>query len=476
MKKRISALILTVIVSLSATACKGARNPASSTPDTSSPVTESKAESVTESETASESDITPPEETAIESDPVTTPPPSTETPETTQIGESSDENTSEAPNEEKYTAGGIITEAMKQNSVLNEGNKVRLAEFLKKAQLGEDITVGFIGGAITEGTGAGNELCYARLTTDWIQSICPQSKVRYVNAGISNTGSYIGVHRVTEALLSKNPDLVFVEFSVDDTAENLERNIASYDSLLRTIWHYETKPAIITIATTEADGTSFQQHHADIIKTYDLPMISYADAILEVIKNGEILWSDISDDNVHPNTAGHSALSQMLCSYITKIAMELDSISGRESNFVAKATPAGFENGRLITSSNTVPAKNSGFVLKSGYFGGFDGVWSAVASFNSPYPEDVNLTFEVEAKTIGLLYGKLTTYAATTADIYIDDELVATVNSNFTDGLDNYVDCIHLKSFGETAKHTVKIVPKYKDGNTTFYVTGLAIS
>ncbi len=455
MKKKLLALILVVCVTLSATACQSGQNDSSSSPATSSTETESKTESKEESKTESK------EET-------------TEAPESSE--ESSKEESSEAPADEKYVAGGEITQGMKDISVLNEGNKVRLAEFLKKTQLGEDVTVGFIGGSITQGSSAGNELCYAKLTADWLQSICPQSKVNYVNAGIGATGSYIGVHRVTNDLLSKNPDLVFVEFSVNDTTENTQRNIEAYDSLLRTIWNWETKPAIITIATVQENGTSFQQYHSEIVKKYDLPMISYGDAILSVINKGDIAWKEISDDNIHPNVEGHNALSQMLCAYITDVAANLDSITGEESDFTVKASTAGFENGKLLTPNNTEPSANSGFMFKKGFFGGFDGMWIAIGSDAKPYADDVNLTFEVEAKSIGLLYGKLTTDNATSADIYIDGELVATINAAFPGGWGNYVECAHLKSFTETAKHTVKIVPKTKDGGAAFYVNALAIS
>lgn len=465
MKKRLLALILAACVTLSATACQGSQNNSSSSPATSSTESESKTESEEESKTESKEES---------KEDVTQEPESSEAPDNSEE-ESSKEESSEAPVDEKYVAGGEITQGMKDISVLNEGNKVRLAEFLKKTQLGEDVTVGFIGGSITQGTSAGNDLCYAKLTAKWLQSICPQSKVEYVNAGIGATGSYIGVHRVTEDLLSKNPDLVFVEFSVNDTTENTQRNIESYDSLLRTIWNYETKPAIITIATVQENGTSFQQYHSEIVKKYDLPMISYGDAILSVIKKGDIAWKEISDDNIHPNVAGHDALSQMLCSYITDVASNLDSITGEESDFTVKASTAGFENGKLLTPANTEPT-NSGFVLKDISFGGFKGTWIAVGSESNPCPEDANLTFEIEAKSIGLLYGKLTSAKASTADIYIDGELITTVNAAFPGGWGNYVECVHLKSFTETAKHTVKIVPKTKDGNCLFYVNALAIS
>lgn len=491
MKKRLLALILAACVTMSVTACQDNQN-TSSAPTSSA--TESKDDSKTESEESkeessdaetsvpesSDTETSAPESSDAETSAPETSDVETAAPESSDVETTTSETTTEKPSDiptnEVYEAGGLITEGMKEISVLNEGNKVRLAKVLKKLAAGEEVTIGYIGGSITQGSSAGNNLCYAKLTTDWFMKTCPNAKINYVNAGIGATGSYIGVHRVTSDLLVKNPDLVFVEFSVNDTTENTQRNIESYDSLLRTIWGYETNPAIITIATVQENGTSFQQYHYDIIKKYDLPMISYGDAILSVIKKGDIAWKEISDDNIHPNVPGHNALSQMLTAYLEDVIAELDSITGDESDFTVKASTAGFENGKLLSPTNTEPAINNGFIKKNGYFGGFDGTWIALASGTKPYPEDVTLTFEVEAKSIGLLYGKLTNATATTAEIYVDNELVTTINAAFPGGWGSYVECAHIKTFNETGKHTVSIVPKAKDGGSLFYVSALAIS
>ena len=75
-----------------------------------------------------------------------------------------------------------------------------------------------------------------------------------------------------------------------------------------------------------------------------------------------------------------------------------------------------------------------------------------------------DLTFKVNAKEIGILYGKYTK-AGCSADVYIDDELAITLNADFTGGWGNYVECAQIKSFDAAGEHTVKIVPKTTDGS-----------
>ena len=103
---------------------------------------------------------------------------------------------------------GRTTEDMVRRSVLNTGNRARLADVMKRAQNGEGITFGVIGGSITQGTGAsGAQDKYAeRALAWWIRSFPDAAaKIQYVNAGIGATDSYIGVHRAARDLLSKDP-------------------------------------------------------------------------------------------------------------------------------------------------------------------------------------------------------------------------------------------------------------------------------
>ena len=130
-------------------------------------------------------------------------------------------------------------EQMITKLMYTQGNPARIAKVLQKLQNGEEVTVAFLGGSITQGTGADNENCY------------PNATVNYVNAGIGATGSYIGVHRCDTQVLSKNPDLVFIDFSVNDESQNNNINKLTYEGLIRKIWQYTTAPGIICIAMTQ---------------------------------------------------------------------------------------------------------------------------------------------------------------------------------------------------------------------------------
>lgn len=62
------------------------------------------------------------------------------------------------------------------------------------------------------------ELCYAYRVYEWWQEKFPKTEVSYINAGIGATTSQFAAARVEKDLLDQKPDVVFVEFSVNDDA------------------------------------------------------------------------------------------------------------------------------------------------------------------------------------------------------------------------------------------------------------------
>ncbi|MBQ9947097.1 MAG: SGNH/GDSL hydrolase family protein [Oscillospiraceae bacterium] len=404
---------------------------------------------------------------------------SSQTDSTPAADESSQPEESKPVEEIPYELGGDLTPTMIANSVLNKGDQTRLAKVIKKLQAGEEVTIAYLGGSITQGSSAGNELCYARLTTDWFEQNFPSAKINYVNAGIGATGSYIGVHRCDSQVLAHDPDLVFIDFSVNDTADRISTNKSTYESLLRKIWKHDSTPAIVTIAMTQEDGTSVQDAHYEIAAKYNIPMISYRNAILDVIDKGYIIWDDISDDNIHPNIPGHAVLTKMITNYIQTVADNVDSIDTSADPELPATGEDGmkFENAQIVLSDSDICKSTGLFEVKANYnFGGFNEPWIAKVKAGSTIdPEKDALVFEVEAQNIGILFGK-TTSASGLLDVYVDDKLVKTINTDFSGGWGNYAEFAEISSFMFAEKHTIKILPRESENAAGYYVSAIMIS
>lgn len=376
--------------------------------------------------------------------------------------------------EVKYELGGELTPTMIANSVLNKGNQARLARVVRKLQTGETVVVAYLGGSITQGSSAGNELCYARLTTNWLEEQFPSAKIKYVNAGIGATGSYIGIHRADRDVLAYNPDLVFIDFSVNDTSDRITTNKATYEGLIRKLWSHDTAPAVVCLAMTQENGTSVQDAHYEIAAKYDIPMISYRNAILDVIDKGYIIWDDISDDNIHPNIQGHAVLTQMITSYLQTVIDNIDAIDAAEPELAeADAMGAKYQNAEIVVPGDERCTDMGLFKEHNMTFGNFGIPW--VAKVPGGTEVTGGLEFTVNAKNVGILYGKMISNGGM-LDVYVDDELMMSINCTFPGGWGSYVEFAEIASFDEAGEHTVKLVPQQSDDAALYYVSALTIS
>ena len=81
--------------------------------------------------------------------------------------------------ENRKSAGNIID---KEAGILNRGNLTRLKGFMNRAAKGERLTVGFIGGSITQGFSATDlDKCYAARIFGWLKKVFPNTEFDYVN-------------------------------------------------------------------------------------------------------------------------------------------------------------------------------------------------------------------------------------------------------------------------------------------------------
>ena len=224
----------------------------------------------------------------------------------------------------------------------NDETDNRIRRVLCKAARGEKITVAGIGGSITEGAWAhshgdiGNnareytedldgEKCWFKRTVDWFRTTFPQTEIHGINAGIGATPSFLGTFRLDQMVLSHKPDLVTVEFSVNDpSAVNSllkDEILEAYESIVRRL--LEAGIAVIQIFLVEQQGESLQKYHLEIADHYNVPAISYHNA---VYPDGNAIceWSKLSPDNIHPNNAGHALLGTCVCNYLDNVLNSTD--------------------------------------------------------------------------------------------------------------------------------------------------------
>ena len=364
------------------------------------------------------------------------------------------------------------TENMLARSLLNRGNTSRLAAKIQRAV--DDpkavTNICYLGDSITAGSGAsGSAKQYTNLITAWWE----ENLSLYVlgtNAGIGATDSYLAVHRAYRDVPSES-DIVFIEFINDQDSEFYQ---ATMDSLVRYCLALENQPAVILIEPSTEGGGSPQSAHLKVAETYDLPMISYHDAIIPEIDAGNFAWKDTSNDNVHPNDAGHAVMAQCVLNLFDQVKDGIEN----ESKEVTPFDPAAVESptgdrfaGATLGSADTpelVEVVDAGTFTESAQFGNFSGGWGSTTGGSA--------VFKIKCKDLGILYHKNISGTFGKVAVKVDDNAAVIVDGDFPGGWGNYPKAEEIFSSDETAEHTVKV--EFINGDTApdFEILGWMIS
>ena len=276
------------------------------------------------------------------------------------------------------------------------------------------------------------------------------------NAGIGATDSYLAVHRVDEEVLSQEPDIIFIEF-INDVDNDFYKS--TMDSLVRKCLSAKNDPAVIMIEMTMEDGTCPQNVHSEIGLKYNIPIISYHDAVLPEVEAGNIAWKDISPDNIHPNDVGHRMLGEMLVRFMSNMVDNIDSYSTDVTPFdgsIESPTGDKYHDATLadMESDLITVTENDGFENNAN-------PWNFQQ--NLTCENGGTATFELEFRNLGMLYYMTTDGKSGIASVTVDGEPVADLNADFTGGWGDYAKNQELVSFDEKAVHTVTVtVPEGK--------------
>ncbi|MDB5328002.1 MAG: hypothetical protein JWM57_3571, partial [Phycisphaerales bacterium] len=225
------------------------------------------------------------------------------------------------------TAGSL------DRAVVDAGDATRFSRVFDKGRRGEPITIGFIGGSITAGYAAHDAPHrYVDRVAAWFARIFPASQVKLINAGVGGTGSDFGALRVQADVLKQQPDVVVVEFAVND--EDNEHAGRTLEGVVRQVLSAPNAPACLLLFMSH-DGRNAQAWHAKVGRHYGLPMVSYRDGLAAEIDAGRLKWADISPDDIHPNDRGHAIAAR----YITHLLDNLLTAMPRGATVPSSSLP-----------------------------------------------------------------------------------------------------------------------------------------
>lgn len=205
-------------------------------------------------------------------------------------------------------------------SFVSLGNNVRLKRAIEKAKAGEDVTVAFIGGSITEGAGAtpSQKTCYSKVAYDcFCKRFGNGENVHYTKAGVGGTSSELGMIRYERDVLGRGaaPDVVIVEFAVNDEGDETKGDC--YETLVRKILFSDNAPAVILLFSVFENDWNLQERLSPVGVRYDLPMVSVKNAVVEQFylpaDGGRVISKNrFFYDIYHPTSSGHRIMGESL--------------------------------------------------------------------------------------------------------------------------------------------------------------------
>lgn len=219
-----------------------------------------------------------------------------------------------------------------------------IPNFLQKLKKGdgEELRVAYLGGSITAAPG------WRVKSLAWLQEIYPDAKLSGINAAIGGTGSDLGVFRVQQDVLAHRPDLLFVEFAVNDGGASPERIQKGMEGIVRQTREANPETDIIFVYTLsepfleDLQNGKFSRSASAmeaVADHYGIPSIHFGLEVAAMEKSGKLLFKGekpadddgkdapvvFSTDGVHPLVeTGHELYLKAIQRSWEKIAAATD--------------------------------------------------------------------------------------------------------------------------------------------------------
>jgi lysophospholipase L1-like esterase len=184
-----------------------------------------------------------------------------------------------------------------------------------KLSSGGPFTIAFLGGSITQNAETEGFIAALR---ERISSDFPDLDLKIINAGMASTDSSWGAKRIDRDVLEHKPDLVFVEFAVNDGDRNSSPDM---ERIVRKIHEVDPETEIVFLYTMS--DSAFRKllkgrlphaiaEHEKVAAHYGIPSVVLGSDLASKIQSGEWQCSDFSADACHPTKAGYESYSRDL--------------------------------------------------------------------------------------------------------------------------------------------------------------------
>lgn len=343
-----------------------------------------------------------------------------------------------------------------------------LANTYHKLTEEKELTVAYFGGSVTVGHAASDRAKYSwrARTTAWIADNFPEAKVTEVNSAIGATGSHLGAFRTEKDIISYAPDLVFIEYSVNDTYNGESEASASenYEAIVRSIRKAYPDCDIVSVYVTDSGKASaggdfaIKNAHEKISKAYGIPAVDVGKALIEkygLKGSSSPDWKKYFTDSVHMNDEGFYEYALVLSEFLANELLFATPSQPQAHILPEKVTEGCERELQYIFPTKDMLENAQGFEFKeTGFMSETPGaVYNGYLTTSDP---DNSLTFTFTGTELSLF---MTTYTSGVVEYEVDGKRWKVERRS----MNNPFPIVKNLSYGE---HTITMKFKFNDSKT----------
>jgi lysophospholipase L1-like esterase len=163
---------------------------------------------------------------------------------------------------------------------------------------------------------------YPYLVLKDLKSVYPMTVVNVINTSIGGEHSESGLKRFEADVLTHKPDVLFIDYALNDRGMGLERAKIAWEKMIRLALEKNIKVILLTPSPDQRvdikDDLSILDQHAnqikELAKNFQIGLIDTYALYKNKVKSGSNLVDYMSQVN-HPNEKGHQMITDEIMGY-----------------------------------------------------------------------------------------------------------------------------------------------------------------
>lgn len=155
-----------------------------------------------------------------------------------------------------------------------------------------------------------------------LKSLYPLAVINVINTAIGGENSINGEKRFKKDVLNHNPDVIFIDYSLNDRGVGLEKSRIAWEKMIKLALKKNIKVILLTpspdMGVNILESNSVLNQHAEQVQSlstkYNVGLIDSYALFKEKAISGEGVINYMSQVN-HPNEKGHRLISTEILTY-----------------------------------------------------------------------------------------------------------------------------------------------------------------